>query len=158
VRLVFALLAESAVVNRDDGKFSMLAGGFDVIEAASFPHTQQQLALVFQIELEASEVDKRHDLSVRTLDPEGQLLVDEALTSVNPVPPRKDGLPVGVTLVLTMHSTQFPTPGDYRFVITWDSIDVGLVRLRLLNKDTTSPRRISPLLSTPAPRPRRPHR
>jgi hypothetical protein len=152
MRLVFALLAESAIVNEEDGRVSMLGAGFDLIEADAFPHRQDQLALTFQVELDRKEADTTHMVSVKTLDPRGQLLVKEAATRIGVPLIRHPDMPIGITLVLSMHGARFPQSGDYRFVISVDSEELGSVVLRLLLKSTASSQ---PLAVKPPPQPLR---
>jgi len=126
------MLAESAVVNEEDGKVSMLSAAFGVIRADSFPHEQQQLALVFQFQLDAGDGERDHRVSVKSMNPDGRLMGRPPVTSVQAPRLSPEDPPIGVTLVLNLDGMKFPKPGDYSFVITFDDFDLPPVRLRLM--------------------------
>ena len=94
MKLEFAFLAD-AVDIRNDGQFSVVGGGFDLLRARSFPAMKYAMALVGRVVFEPVEMDKNYLMLCEIIGPDGHddstcfILVDEAVLAPNWAEPFK---------------------------------------------------------------------
>lgn len=140
MELIYVIPADAAQADTN-GKFSLLGGGIENINALAFPAVQPGLALVVRLRLLASETEQDHKFSVDIIGPNDfQVssgdIAEFRLTSTSSVSDR----PLAVNLILNMRLLVFPEPGIYHFHLNVDSQEVGTFPLHVqkINPDEVS--------------------
>lgn len=126
MRLALALLADYAQAHQD-GRLHVVGGGIRSLTFATFPATQQRLALALGIELERAELGLDHLLQIEASGPADQPVsrpvrvtfkVDQA--------ERASG---GYFHFVSTSDASFPVEGTYEFAITIDGEPLEQLRL-----------------------------
>lgn len=114
---VTAMLADAAYVG--DGKLFIHGAGWDRIYAASFPASHASMAVAVIISVGYDEALTDHQLEVKLLDTEGNLLGAVAGGAFNVGHPAGAvrGAPSQVPLQFTFTGITFPAPGAYEWVV-----------------------------------------
>jgi hypothetical protein len=73
MKLEFAIFANTAQV-AEDGTINMVGGGFDILQAAAFPATVQQMTLVARVLVSPGEFSRKHTLQAKIVGPGGKVI------------------------------------------------------------------------------------
>jgi hypothetical protein len=125
MELIYVILADAAQVD-PSGKFSLLGGGIENINALAFPTVQPGLALVVRLRVLSSEAEQDHKFSVDISGPKDFRVRSGDMAEFRPT--LLSGVsdrPLTVNLILNMPLLVFPEPGAYHFHFYVDSQEVG---------------------------------
>jgi hypothetical protein len=125
MELDFSLFANAAEVG-EDGRLSLLSGGFNALKALSFPATRSGLSLIVRLSAAPNECGVEHTFRCELRGPDG-LKYDPDLESrftikPHPINPEKKNWTI---LVFSYAVISFPRPGEYTFRIIVDGEPVG---------------------------------
>lgn len=133
MQLQYAILADAAQI-LPDGKFVIMGGGIEYINAPSFPTMNPSLALVVRITVDPQEVGREHQFRLELLKPDGESIPPLEGSSVfTPQAPITSGvvIPLSHMFVINLPGVVFPEPGKYMFRMFVDDHEVGEVFLYL---------------------------
>lgn len=108
-----ALLADEANVSQE-GKLNVL-GVFDRISAPNFPTVHPKMVFIFRVQAEYGDGGQLFPVRVRLMDADGETLFDA--TGEIQAPRVGPGEVVTANQLFALVGTQFPHPGDYKFVV-----------------------------------------
>ncbi|SRR5216684_2767420 len=129
MELIYVIPADAAQAS-PDGKFSLLGGGIENINALAFPAVQPGLALVVRLRVLASEAEQDHKFSVDIIGPKDFRVTSGDIAEFRPTPLHGvSDRPLTVNLILNMTLLVFPEPGTYHFRLYVDSQEVGMFPL-----------------------------
>jgi hypothetical protein len=129
MELIYVIPADAAQVS-PNGKFSLLGGGIENINAHSFPAVQPGFALVVRLRVLASEAEQDHKFSIDIIGPKDFRVTSGNITEFKPTSLYgASDRPFAVNLVLNMPLLVFPEPGTYHFHLYVDSQEVGMFPL-----------------------------
>ncbi len=132
MKLEFAFLAD-AVDIRNDGQFSVVGGGFDLLRAPSFPAMKYAMALVGRVVFEPVEMDKNYLMLCEIIGPDGTTIPPALYLSMkpfsHPIGPNRSNW---MTFCFNYQGVQFPTPGDYFLRLSIDKEILGQVSISVL--------------------------
>jgi hypothetical protein len=132
MKLAFAFLADAADI-RNDGQFSVVGGGFDMLRASSFPAVKYAMALVGRVEFEPAEINKSYSLHSEIIGPNGIAIPPDLWLTLkpftNPVAPNR---PNWTTICFNYQGVSFPTPGDYFLRLSIDKMILDQVTISVL--------------------------
>jgi hypothetical protein len=137
MKLEYAFLADAAKVE-ENGLFSVLGGGFDILrEAGKFPATKPAMVLLARIMVAPEECEKRHELLVQLVAPDGQTVLPEMRVPFVPFPEVEKPDPKNwITVALHYRDVTFPAPGEYHFRLSVGPTHLGQVRLEVIAKES----------------------
>jgi len=95
----------------DNGKLS-IAGTFDTIYARSFPAGHPHCSIAIRLTFAGDQL-RKHPVSVRIRESNGQSLLADIVTEINPKPPRPGAPVVSQNLILNMTQLRLPAAGIY---------------------------------------------
>lgn len=131
MRLTYAFLATAAEIS-PDGKFYVLGGDFDTLQAARLPLVQPVIAVVlrFAVAPEESRVERQMHLSLHR--PDGELIGEATEFPIIPTPistqPTREA---GLCVVVNLLTTTFSDLGTYSVRISVDGQEVGNLPLHI---------------------------
>jgi|SRR5208282_2726215 len=126
-----ALFAEGAEV-RENGTFSVLNAGFDILRGATFPGSRDVLYLLVRISLSEEEAGQPLSFRIDIVGPSGQNVQPEMLPKPTTSKSNRDS----VTLCVAYIWMTFPEPGTYRFRIWVGDQMLGETSLKVLMEGT----------------------
>ncbi len=125
MELIYVIPADAAQAS-SDGKFSILGGGIENINATAFPAIQPGLALVVRLLVLASEAEQNHKFSVNIIGPKDFQMGPGGIAEFKPTSLRGvSDRPLIVNLILNMQFLVFPEPGTYHFHLYVNDQEVG---------------------------------
>lgn len=133
MQLQFAVLADTAQI-MSDGKFIIVGGGIDYINAPSFPAMNPSLALVVRLTVSPQDVGHEHQFRVELLLPDGtNILPTQGSTAFTPQASGSSGIvtPQSYMFVVNLPGIVFPREGRYLFRLFIDNRKVSDVPLHL---------------------------
>lgn len=133
MQLQYAILADSAQI-LPDGKFVIMGGGVEYINAPSFPAMNPSLALVVRLSVNSQEVGHEHQFRLELLMPDGTTVLPiQGNTAFTPKPPTTSGIvvPLNYMFVVNFPGLVFPAAGKYAFRLVVDDRKVSEVPLYL---------------------------
>jgi len=135
MRLAYAFLANAAEYT-SDGKLWVLGGDIDTFTFDDFPATVPALSFVAKVLFEPAECGAAYRLGIDILRPDGESLnPSQIVYELRPeVRVEQPDRPVGAAMVLNIQGLSLPEPGDYRFVIRVDDEEMGLLPVRVLQR------------------------
>ncbi|HEY4036764.1 MAG TPA: hypothetical protein VGL94_22635 [Ktedonobacteraceae bacterium] len=125
MELIYVIPADAAQA-APNGKFSLLGGGIENINALTFPTVQPGLALVVRLRVLPSEAEQDYKFSVHIIGPKDFRVISGDIAEFRPI--SSHGVserPFAVNLILNMPLLVFPEPGTYRFCLYVDGQEVG---------------------------------
>jgi hypothetical protein len=135
MELIYVIPADAAQ-GSPNGKFSLLGGGIETINAHSFPAVQPGFALVVRLRILASEAEQDHKFSIDIIGPKdfrvtlGDIIEFKPASSYG-----ASDRPFAVNLILNMPLLVFPEPGTYHFHLHVDNQEVGTFPLNVQKID-----------------------
>jgi len=127
MQLQFAILADAAQV-LPGGKFVIMGGGVQVLNAPSFPAMNPALALIVRLSVNSEEVEQQHMLRLELLSPDGTNLFseieDKPIAAQRQQTPAVD-IPPAYTVVINLPALVFPTEGKYQLRLFVDGQELG---------------------------------
>jgi hypothetical protein len=132
MQVTTAMLADAARV--ENGKVYVHGGGWDTINASSFPTTHPSLALVLVLRVEYTEALEDIPFAIELVHEDGSLMGPrgEGTLNVGHPPGTKRGTPTFVPQAITFNLLQFESPGGYRFRISSGEQELASVPFRLV--------------------------
>lgn len=131
MELIYVILADAAQVH-PDGKFSLLGGGIENINALTFPAIQSGIALVVKLGARAAEAKEPHDFRVDITGPNDFYETAVALTGFrSTVSQDEPDHPVTFNLIINIPFLVFPEQGTYFFHLYVGTQEVGNVPLNV---------------------------
>lgn len=125
MELIYVIPADAAQAS-PDGKFSLLGGGIENINAPAFPAVQSGLALVVRLRALPSEAEQVHKFGIEIIGPKDFHLTSGDIAEFRPTPLHEvSDRPLTINLVLNIPLLVFPEPGTYLFHLYVDSQEVG---------------------------------
>lgn len=121
MRITTAMLADDAVAL--EGKVYIHGGGWDTMFVPEFPSLVARIALVFTVEIEPTEFQQPHTLTVRLVDQDHQpyqSIQASTLIQSAPGPFSTPGASAYSTQVWRMEKFQIDRAGSFRFLIERD--------------------------------------
>lgn len=132
MELIYVIVADAAQAN-PNGKFSVLGGGVENINALTFPAVHPGLALVVRLSVQASEANQSHDFRVDIAGPKDFYVTAGGITGFRSVALHEEpDRPTTLNLVMNMPLLVFPEPGMYLFHLYVDTKEVGNFPLYVL--------------------------
>jgi hypothetical protein len=131
MELIYVILADAAQAH-PDGKFSLLGGGIENINASTFPVFHPGLALVVKLGARAAEAEEPHDFRVDIAGPNDFYVTAIALTGFrSTVSQDEPDHLVTFNLIINIPILVFPEPGPYFFHLYVGTQEVGNVPLNV---------------------------
>ncbi len=131
MELIYVILADAAQTH-PDGKFSLLGGGIETINALTFPALHPGLALVVKLGARVAEAKEPHDFRVDIAGPNDFYVTAVALTGFrSTVSQDEPDHPVTFNLIINIPILVFPEPGIYFFQLYVGAREVGKVPLNV---------------------------
>lgn len=131
MELIYVIPADAAQAH-PDGKFSLLGGGIETINALTFPAVHPGLALVVKLRARAAEAKEPHDFRVDIAGPNDFYVTAVALIGFrSTVSQNEPDHPVTFNLIINMPILVFPEPGTYFFHLYVGTQEVGNVPLNV---------------------------
>lgn len=125
MELIYVIPADAAQAH-PDGKFSLLGGGIETINALTFPAVHPGLALVVKLRAPAAEATEPHDFRVDIAGPNDFYVTAIALTGFRSTASQDEpDHPVTFNLIIYMPILVFPDPGTYLFHLYVGTEEVG---------------------------------
>lgn len=125
MELIYVIAADAAQAH-PDGKFSLLGGGIETINALAFPVIHPGLALVVRLRAQTAEAREPHDFRVDIAGPNDFYVTAVALTGFRSTASQDDpARPVTFNLIINMPILVFPDPGTYFFHLYVGTVEVG---------------------------------
>jgi hypothetical protein len=135
VKIPMAFLADEANLSMD-GKLNVL-GVFDRITAPVFPSVHPRMVFCFRVESEYADSGRAFQVFVRLVDDDGEVLFEANGELVAPhVPPGEFSTS---NQVFTLIGTQFPHPGQYRFMVHLGGLPPHETQLAVVQLDQGAP-------------------
>lgn len=132
MELIYVIVADAAQAS-PNGKFSILGGGVETINALVFPAIHPGLALVVRVSVQASEANQSHDFRVDIAGPNDYNVSAGGITEFRSVALHDEpDRPTTLNLVMNMPILVFPVPGTYLFRFYIDNKEVGNYPLYVL--------------------------
>ncbi len=128
MRALFAILADFALAH-PDGKFYIVGGGVERVQAATIPSEPRNLSLAVRLELEAAECGHPHALRVLATAPDGKPFLTTPDVIVSP-PGSPEQQPVRLGFVLNFSNLIFSQDGHHSIALA--SNDNEILRLGFL--------------------------
>ncbi len=131
MELIYVILADAAQTH-PDGKFSLLGGGIENINAPAFPAVHPGLSLVVRLRAQASEAKEPHDFRIDIAGPNDFYVTAGAIVGFRSAALQDDpDHPVAFNLIINMPILVFPEPGTYFFHLYVGTQEVGNVPLNV---------------------------
>ena len=128
-QIEYAFLADAAETSPGQ-KFAVIGGGVTRIGGPTFPLQHPHLALVVGLTLAIDEVHTPHEFGMRLVNPDGGEVA--SATGSLSAHGADDGRDSIVTFSVDLWNLVFPTPGDYWFEISVDSVEAKRLSLVLV--------------------------
>jgi hypothetical protein len=136
MELIYVIPADAAQAV-PNGKFSLLGGGIENINALAFPAVHSGLALVVRLRVLASEAEQDHKFSIDITGPKDFRVRSGDIAQFRPISSRSvPDRPFAVNLILNMPLLVFPEPGTYHFCLFVDGQQVGTFPLDVQKIDS----------------------
>ena len=117
MEISYALLCDAANLSQE-GSLNTL-GAFSRLYTPDFPFVRAGMSLALQIMFEPDDVERERNMSVRLVDPDGFVVIDD-LHVLGPVPLTEPGRRSFLPWIATFENVPHTTPGDYEFRILVD--------------------------------------
>src|SRR5438132_4339228 len=125
MELIYVILADAAQTH-PDGKFSLLGGGIENINALAFPAIHPGLALVVRLRARAAEAKESHDFRVDLAGPNDSYVTSQAIIGFRSTASQDEpDHPVIFNLIINIPILVFPEPGTYLFHLYVGTQEVG---------------------------------
>lgn len=125
MELIYVIPADAAQAG-PNGKFSLLGGGIENINALAFPAIQPGLALVVRLLVLASEAEQDHKFSVDITGPKDFRVISGDIAEFRPISSHGvSDRPFAINVILNIPLLVFPEPGKYHFCLYVDGQEVG---------------------------------
>jgi hypothetical protein len=136
MKLEYAFLADAATV-LDNGLFDVVRGGFDVVQASSFPATKYVMLAIGRIWFEPAECGKKHILCGQIIDRNGTPVFTTAEAEFMPAPhPRHPERGKWMTVCLNCQGVVLPEEGDYSFCLLVGNQKIGEVSFEAILEES----------------------
>jgi tetratricopeptide (TPR) repeat protein len=126
MRIPSILIAEYAVA-KPDGRFYIVGGGFDKVDAPTFPHTIDRLSLAVRAEIESSDPPGPTTLNVVFTDPQGNELFKRRQVTITLRAAAT--FPAPVNLVWDYAPVTLRGPGIYTLSVSFQAREVANAQL-----------------------------
>lgn len=136
INIPLALLADYSNISRE-GKLNIL-GIFTQIQAQQEPVTQPQMQLVFNLEADRADADKKHRMEIELIDGDGKKIFSFG-GEIQFGPPPAGETRVSVYQNLVMNSLKFPHFGRYDFKVLINGEVRKSVELNVVRAQTAPP-------------------
>lgn len=131
MELIYVIPADAAQTH-PDGKFSLLGGGIENINAPAFPAVHPGLSLVIRLRAQASEAKEPHDFRIDIAGPNDFYVTAGAIVGFRSTTLQDEpDHPVAFNLIINMPILVFPEPGTYFFHLYVGAQEVGNVPLNV---------------------------
>jgi hypothetical protein len=144
MRLAFAMLADA--VQTIDGKLEIHGGDWDTVTAPRYPvRYDRPFILLVRLEFDANElstVQVQHTLNLEVFPPNRDTPWSPAIIApyVPVRPTNAPDRPVKYNLFLNFSEFVFPEPGTYRFRLSENGVELGIVPVYAVLQEPGIPR------------------